>query len=325
VKLPDNFEAQREAFLETMKIRACSPSTLNTYRSSLQVLFRFLIGLGIEDPREVGAHHVSQYRIWLAARGQSGWTTSTRQQAMRRFFEFLESTDQILLNPCTGLPPLKLPKRLPKEVLTVSEANAVLNAPDRQSPKGIRDQAILEVFYSTGIRLAEMAQLKVEDVDSAQGFLRVCRGKGGRDRIVPLGRKASDYVTEYLQKIRSAWFEAGTDGRALWISSRQPHGPLKSQAIEVMVKHYGRAAGIQKRVTPHIWRHTCATHLVADGANIAYVQRLLGHSSLRTTQVYTRTSIAEIRATHARSHPRPTGTVAPDNIPCQAAAGHHIS
>jgi len=88
-----------------------------------------------------------------------------------------------------------------------------------------------------------------------------------------------------------------------WLSSMQPHGPLKSQAIAVMVKQYGRAAGIEKHVTPHVWRHTCATHLVADGANIAYVQRLLGHRSLRTTQIYTRTTVAEIKATHAQAHP----------------------
>ena len=149
-----------------------------------------------------------------------------------------------------------------------------------------------------------MARLTIHDADYKNGFVRVTKGKGGKDRVVPLGRKACDYVREYLQKVRSEWSKANRDERALWLSSKQPHGPLKSQAIEVMVKQYGREAGIKKNVTPHVWRHTCATHLVTDGANIAYVQRLLGHRSLRTTQIYTRTTIAEIKAMHTKAHPK---------------------
>jgi len=124
--------------------------------------------------------------------------------------------------------------------------------------------------------------------------------------MTPLGSRACDCVREYQEKVRAEWVRAAQaiDGRALWLSSKQPHGPLKSQAIQVRVKQYGRAAGIEKHVTPHVWRHTWATHLVADGANIDYVQRLLGHRSLRTTQLYTRTNIAEIKTTHSQTHPR---------------------
>ena len=149
-----------------------------------------------------------------------------------------------------------------------------------------------------------MARLTIHDVDCRNGFVRVNKGKFAKDRMVPLGRKASDYVREYLQKVRAQWSKTNRDERALWLSSKQPNGPLKSQAIAVMVKQYGRQAGLEKTVTPHVWRHSCATHLVADGANIAYVQRLLGHRSLRTTQIYTRTTIAEIKATHAHAHPQ---------------------
>jgi integrase/recombinase XerD len=223
---------------------------------------------------------------------------------LRRFFEHLESTDVILVNPCAGIRLPKIASRLPKVVLTQGEARALLDAPDTQTKIGIRDKAILEMFYSTGIRLAEMARLTIHDADYKNGFVRVTKGKGGKDRVVPLGRKACDYTREYLQKVRAEWSKTNRDERALWLSSRHPHGPLKSQAIEVMVKQYGREAGLQKNITPHVWRHTCATHLVADGANIAYVQRLLGHRSLRTTQIYTRTTIAEIKATHAKAHPR---------------------
>ena len=245
---------------------------------------------------------VKDYQLWLLAREYIPMTVASRMQAVRRFFEHLEKTDVILVNPCPGIPLPRIRDRLPKTVLTEKEAGALLDAPNTQTGLGIRDKAILETFYSTGIRLEEMTRLSIHDVDCRNGFLRVNKGKFAKDRMVPLGRKASDYVREYLQKVRSEWSKANRDERALWLSSKQPHDPLRSQMIEVMVARYAAAAGIEKPVTPHTWRHTCATHLVADGANIAYVQRLLGHRSLRTTQIYTRATIAEIKATHARAH-----------------------
>jgi integrase/recombinase XerD len=301
--IPQALEEHRATFLEALKIRRSSPATIESRNGSLTVFFRYLAGQGIADVRDVSRQTVKDYQLWLLAQDYTPMTVVSRMQAVRRFFEHLEATDVILVNPCAGIPLPRLGKRLPKAVLTEKEAKALLDAPDTQTPAGIRDRAILEVFYSTGIRLEEMARLTIHDVDYKNGFVRVNKGKFAKDRMTPLGRKACDYVREYLQKVRSEWSKSNRDERALWLSSKQPHGPLKSQAIEVMVKQYGRNAGIEKHVTPHVWRHSCATHLVADGANIAYVQRLLGHRSLRTTQIYTRTTIAEIKATHARAHP----------------------
>ena len=119
----------------------------------------------------------------------------------------------------------------------------------------------------TPLGLEEMARLSIHDVDHRNGFVRVNKGKFAKDRMTPLGRKACDHIREYLQNVRAEWSGNSQVERALWLSSKSPHGPLKSQAIQVMVKRYGRDAGIEKSVTPHIWRHTCATHLVADGAN----------------------------------------------------------
>jgi integrase/recombinase XerD len=300
----DSLETQRAQFLEALKVRRFSPATIKSRQASLAMFFRWLAGSSIADVRDVSRQTVRDYQLWLQERGLAVWTQHVRLQALRRFFEHLESTDVILVNPCAGITLPKLASRLPKVVLTQGEARALLDAPDTQTKIGIRDKAVLEMFYSTGIRLAEMARLTIHDADYKNGFVRVTKGKGSKDRVVPLGRKACDYVREYLQKVRLEWSKANRDERALWLSSKQPHGPLKSQAIEVMVKQYGREAGIKKNITPHVWRHTCATHLVADGANIAYVQRLLGHRSLRTTQIYTRTTIAEIKATHAKAHPR---------------------
>ena len=297
-------DALQTTFLEALKVRRFSPATIKSRQASLAVFFGWLAGIGIADVREVHRLTVRDYQLWLQGRGYAVPTVQVHLQALRRFFEHLETTDVILVNPCAGVMLPKLASRLPKVVLTQGEARALLDAPDTQTKIGIRDKAVLEMFYSTGIRLAEMARLTIHDADYKNGFVRVTKGKGSKDRVVPLGRKACDYVREYLQKVRSEWSKTNRDERALWLSYRDPHGPLTNQTIAVMVKQYGRKAGLAKRVTPHVWRHTCATHLVADGANIAYVQRLLGHRSLRTTQIYTRATIADIKAMHAKSHPR---------------------
>jgi len=231
--------------------------------------------------------------------------------ALRRFFEHLEKTDAILVNPTVGLKLPTLPSRLPKTVLTPGEARALLDAPDTQTKKGIRDKAILETFYSTGIRAGEMARLTVFDVDYKNGFVRVTKGKGAKDRVVPLGKKACDYVREYLQKVRSEWSKETRDERLLWLCAIVPHRAMKQEAIQVTVHAYARAAGITRNVRPHVLRHTCATHLVANGANLAYVQRLLGHRSLETTQRYARVAVPEVKATFAK-HPRARAVVPPE-------------
>jgi len=173
---------------------------------------------------------------------------------------------------------------------------------------GARDRAILEVFYSCGLRLAELTRLRVGDLDLVNGFLRVNGGKGSKDRVVPLGRRAGDCLRRYLDGGRRGWICSECAEQAVWLSAHPPHLPLHSQAIAVMVKQRGRQAGLAYTLTPHVWRHTCATHLVAGGANVAYVQRLLGHASLRTTQIYVRTAIREIQETHALTHPRNLST-----------------
>jgi len=293
---------EAHAFLEALKIRGFSPATIKSRHSSLSVFFAWLAGMGIADLREVNRQTVRNYQLWLLSRGHADTTVQVHLQALRRFFEHLEAADIVLVSPCDGIFLPKLVRRLPKVVLNHSQAMALLNTPDTQTKMGIRDKAILEMFYSTGIRLNEMARLTIQDADCAGGFLRVTNGKGGKDRIVPLGSQACQYVRIYMQKVRLDWTKVTRDEHALWLTSRHPHGALKSQAIEAMVTQYGHESGLN--VTPHVWRHTCATHLVADGANIAYVQQLLGHRSLRTTQIYTRTTIGEIKTTHSNSHPR---------------------
>ncbi|MBI2318590.1 MAG: tyrosine-type recombinase/integrase, partial [Betaproteobacteria bacterium] len=281
MKFPESLENHRRAFLEALRVRNFSPATLRSRGQSLDAFFRFLSSLpptsggrGLDDVREVSAETIHDYQLFLS---RQPWTTHTvhaKLMALRQFFRHLEKTDAVLVNPCSKMVLPRLGERLPRNVLTPAEARRILDQPDTQTRKGIRDKAILEVFYSTGIRLEEMSRLTTHDVDTRNGFLRVNQGKFAKDRVVPLGRKASDYVREYLQKVRSEWSKEKKDERALWLSSIQPYAPLKKQLIGVMVRQYGQAAlGLPaarqagRSVSPHVWRHTCATHLVAGGSN----------------------------------------------------------
>ena len=299
---PGSIEAARASFVEALKVRRYSPATLASYGRSVRMLDAFLAGVGITDLREITPEHIRAFQQWLAAQPYTDWTRCACLQGVRRFFEHLDATDSILVNPCADMLLPRIGQRLPRGVLTEEQARRVLDAPDTQTLTGLRNKTILEVFYSTGLRLAEMARLTVFDVDHRNGFVRVNRGKGGKDRVVPLGSKACDYVREYLDRARSGWSKTNRDERALWLSSKTPHGPLKAQAIEVMVKQYGRAVGV--RVTPHLWRHTCGTTLMNHGAHIVAVQRILGHRSLRTTQIYTRVTVLDLQNMHRKAHPR---------------------
>ncbi|MGI8431968.1 MAG: tyrosine-type recombinase/integrase [Chthoniobacterales bacterium] len=300
----DALEALRSSFLESLRVRGQSPATLRARSQSLSTFFLWLTSAGIEDVRELTREHLRAYQLALTQQGLTTYTLHAKLSGLRRFFEHLESTDAILLNPCLGMILPKLEDRLPRNVLSQAEARRVLDAPDTQTKKGIRDRAILELFYSTGIRGEEMAALSLHDVDCKNGFVRVTKGKCAKDRVVPMGQKASAYVTEYLREVRLPWSAQRKDERALWLCASEPHGALKKPAIALMVDQYKKLAGIERPGRTHLWRHTCATHLVQNGANLAYVQRLLGHRSLETTQIYTRVAPAEAQATHRKAHPR---------------------
>jgi len=304
VRFNESLETHRESFLESMRVRSYSKATLQCHSDSLSTFFGFLARRRTEDLREVTPELAKDYLRWLLKQNYTTWTAHVKLQGMRRFFEYLERADVIFLNPAQGIPLPKLEKRLPGNVLSLKEVRTVLDTPDTQTKRGIRDKALLELFYSTGIRVGEMTGLTIHDIDTRHGMVRVTKGKFARGRVVPMGRKASAYVGEYLSKVRSQWTRARRDERALWLASAAPFPPISRDGIEQIVSRYGVKAGLSRPLYPHLWRHTCATHLVAAGANIAHVQRLLGHRSLETTQIYTRVALPEVRKTFLRSHPR---------------------
>lgn len=301
--LPPRLAAALGNFLEWLRVKGFSEATLESRGTGVSQLLRFCAGRGLADVREVTDETLRAYQTWLHRKPYTPWTLINHLESVRRFFAFLEKTDVVLVNPSAVLITPQTGERLPRHVLSKAQAQRVLDCPDTQTKAGLRNKALLETFYSTGLRCGEMAALTVHDVDVRNGFVRVLKGKGAKDRVVPLGKKAADYIAEYLRVVRSEWSKGQRDERALWLSMYAPHGPLKNQAVGVIVKNYLRACGVREG-RAHVWRHTCATHLVASGANIAYVQRILGHRSLDTTQRYTRVALPEVRRAHRRSHPR---------------------
>jgi integrase/recombinase XerD len=292
-------------FVEAQRVRRLAAATIDARRHCLDAFFKYLAEAGVEDIRAVTRQHLRDYQeaIMLGGKYTVG-TVHIHMISLRRLFEHLENTDAILVNPCIGLRLPKLPDRLPRNVLTLSEVKAVLQQPDTQTPKGIRDRAILEMFYSTGLRVGEMAALTVHDVDTQNGFVRVNKGKGGKDRVVPMGHTASRYAREYLKEVRAKWSVENREERALWLHSYKPNRPLGKPMLTIMMGAYGRAAGLAKHLTPHVWRHTCATHLVKNEANLRHVQDILGHRSLHTTERYLSLTITDLKEAHRKFHPR---------------------
>ena len=317
---PAPADAVASGFLEYLRVRGAAPATVKARASSLRCWLAWLARRGIDDVKAATGADITAYLAWLRREGYGEPTQHVRLITLRRFYEWLERTDALLVNPCAGIALPKLPRRLPRTVLTEEQARAILAQPNRRTARGKRDRAILETLYATGLRAAELTQLTLADVDLKHALVRVEHGKGGMGRLVPLGKQAVAALAAYVQGPRAQWTEQQPNERALWLGFAAPHRPLQQQSLSLAVAKYARAAGIKAR--PHAWRHTCATHLVSHGANIAYVQRLLGHASLETTQVYTRVAIADVARTHRTRHPRRRALHVPEYpAPVEPTAG----
>lgn len=198
----------------------------------------------------------------------------------------------------------RVPHVLPRTVLTPEEARKVIETPDTSCLLGYRDRTILETLYATGIRKSELMNLTVNDVNLEEGVLRINGGKFNKDRVVPLTRVACSFLETYVKAIRPALLQGRVSDR-VFISQRA--APLSKNALGELVEKYARQAGLNKHVTCHIWRHSCATHLVKNRANLRHVQELLGHRDLSTTERYLHLTIADLKETHRQFHPREQG------------------
>jgi integrase/recombinase XerD len=312
----DPFNDLLLAFKDHLKVKNYSPMSIAAYTQQLVGFFEYLKEQGIADIKRVTREVLKSYQLQITehrdqdGKGYTIATLAVKIRAVRRFFTYLEETNQILINPAEYLKESfdKLrtgpaqEKRLPRVVLSEDETRKILDQPNLSTMIGIRDRTILEVFYSTGIRLEEMVNLTIYDCDLQGGLLRVNKGKFAKDRVVPLGKHAVRFLKEYITHVRPSHSKSNKALRTLFVN--QMGEPLSKQMIGIMVRDCAREAGVQKKVTPHVFRHTFATELVRNGADISAVQKMLGHSSLKVTQIYTKVAGIEVKKTHGKHHPR---------------------
>ena len=296
-----------EVYLEHMAITNYSEMTIANRRPYLRYFFDWLGERGIDDPREVTQIIIERYQRHLFQYKRQGndKPLSTREQhcrltALRGYFKFLARKHHTLYNPAAEIDMPKLPSKLPKCVLTVSEAEQVLAVPDLDTALGFRDRVILEVLYTTGMRRSELIQLSIYDVDHERGTAFIRKGKGNKDRVVPIGDRALRWLDKYLFEVRPR-LVVEPDPGVLFLTELGES--ISRSHLTLRVRKIINAAGINKSGSCHLFRHTMATLMLENGADIRYVQEMLGHACLDTTQIYTRVSIRKLKQIHSSTHP----------------------
>ncbi|ODS72549.1 MAG: site-specific tyrosine recombinase XerD [Bordetella sp. SCN 67-23] len=276
-----------------------SDNTLRAYRQDLSAFDAWLKEKRASALDRAQAHDIE---AWFAAvHHQSKATTANRRLAtLRRYFQWALRLHRVQADPCLTLRAAKQPPRLPK-TLSEAQVEALLGAPDLDTDLGLRDRAMLETLYATGLRVSELVDLKSLDVGLNEGVVRVVMGKGGKDRLVPLGAEAAHWITRYLEESRPALL-GGKVSDALFVTARAT--AMTRQSFWLIVKKYALRAGIRAALSPHVLRHAFATHLLNHGADLRVVQMLLGHADISTTQIYTHIARERLKLLHARHHPR---------------------
>jgi integrase/recombinase XerC len=284
-----------EQFLRSLAVeRGASPHTLRSYRADLTDCAAFLAAGRLGPLVGADARTLRAYLAALHERGLARTSIARRLAALRSFFRFLMRRGRASANPAREVSTPKLPRKLPA-YLPIDESEALLRVAPPPTAGGVRDRAILELFYATGIRVAELAGLDVEDLDLREGAVRVL-GKGRKERIVPVGRKAVEALRAYLAR------EGERASGPVFLNGRG--GRLTVRSVHRIVRARARAAGLHRRVSPHTLRHTFATHLLDAGADLRLIQELLGHARLGTTQKYTHVSTDRLMKVYDSAHPR---------------------
>lgn len=272
-----------------------SANTLKAYATDLR-LFSSWLGKPLT---QATAEDLARYLGHRFHRGVSARSSARLLSSLRKFYRYLVREGLIEVDPCAGIESPYTGRSLP-DTLSEAEVESLLHAPDPKQPLGLRDRCLLEVLYATGMRVSELVRLKANQVDRRLGLARIW-GKGGKERLVPLGEEALAWLEEYLDKSRPLLLGAR---QSVFLFVTRRGGPMTRQMFWYLIKRYARQAGIVKPLSPHTLRHAFATHLLDHGANLRAVQMLLGHSSLSTTQIYTHIAQARLKELHARFHPR---------------------
>ena len=288
-----------DEYITFLKIeKGLSAASLNSYRQDLKHYSNYLADEEITSLDKVDTELLIQFIKFLSEKGLSAKTISRTQSTLRNFHQFLLNQNIIEMNPAAKLTAVRSEKKLP-EYLTIEEMEILLNTPDN-SPAGMRDSTLMEVLYASGIRVSELISIKRADVNTEMGFIRVS-GKGSKERIVPITDFVAKKLDHYVKDIRPQLLK-GDDNEDLFITNRGRG--FTRQGLWKTIKKYETLSGISKNITPHTFRHSFATHLIENGADLRAVQEMLGHSDISTTQIYTQISTTKIREMYKQFHPR---------------------
>lgn len=293
-------------YLEWMAVTHYSPLSCTGRRCDLHLFYRWCLERAVEHPQAITLLLLQQYQRHLFYyRKPNGQALTNRRQAsrltsLRNFFKWLAKNQLLPYNPASELELPRKDQLLPKTILTESEAEIILNQPNLEQPQGIRDRAMLETLYSTGIRRAELCRLQLVDLDRERGTLFIHQGKGQKDRVVPIGERAMAWIEHYQHEVRPQ-LSLHLHNSTLFLTYQgQAFSP---DGFSHLVRHYVNQAAIGKTGGCHLFRHTMATLMLENGADIRIIQKILGHAKLETTQIYTQVSIRLIKEIHTLTHP----------------------
>lgn len=279
-------------------IKKASDNTIQSYNRDLKKLITYLSAKGIKEPDKVTGKAVKEYVDDMLEGGAKPSSVSRSIASIKAFFHYLLSRDMITQDPSVLLKAPKIEKKLP-EILTMEEVVKLLEQPKGDSPKDIRDKAMLELLYATGIRVSELINLEIDDVNLKMSYL-LC-SEGNKERVIPFGNAAREALTRYLKTGREAMV-SDKSSKLLFSNCSGQH--MSRQGFWKLIKHYAKQAGIATDITPHTLRHSFAAHLVENGADLRSVQEMLGHSDISTTQIYAAMNHSHIREVYNRAHPR---------------------
>jgi integrase/recombinase XerD len=293
------------AYLNHLKLLGCSYYTIRAAKYGLARFVRFLQAEQLGDIEDLNHDIVAEYQqelyFCLTAKGKPLTLRSQSQllSTVKGFTRYLKEQDYLVNDPSEAIRMPKKPKRLPKVILTEKEIHKLLTAPDMRTSSGWRNRIVLEILYDTAIRRAEIASIRLADFDLNAGYILI-HGKGDKQRVVPVSARVCELIQTYVLMIRPKFISGDDPG---YLILNRWGRKMNENGIWAVVKRCARLAGIKKNVTTHTFRHTCATHMLKNGAPVRHIQEMLGHESLESTQIYTRVTINDLKQIHAKFHP----------------------
>ena len=279
-------------------VKRTSENTELSYRRDLMKVRNYMEEQGIEDVKKITSTNLNSYVLYLEKNKFSPATISRNIASLKAFYHYMYKEGMVLEDAAEALHAPRIEKKMP-EILSTDEVVRLLEQPSGNSPKEIRDKAMLELLYATGIRVTELITLKLKDVNLQMGYL-VCKD-GGKERVIPFGNEARSALIRYLEGTRASMI-ADPDSEYLFANCSGQ--PMSRQGFWKLIKFYAKKAGIMADITPHTLRHSFAAHLVENGADLRSVQEMLGHSDISTTQMYANMNHNRIREVYAKAHPR---------------------